>query len=298
MSVVTFGFAQLLRVLPRAAISKALGTLCEAELPSPVMRGIVSTYCRAYSVATHEADPTALPYRSFDAFFTRKLRDGLRPIEGDDRTMVSPADGKLSELGVVQPHGAIRVKGQEYTLGELLDDEGWARELRGGGFGVVYLSPRDYHRVHAPIAGTITRVRGIEGDRYPVNAIGERYIPGLFVRNRRVVVEVQSPQWGRVAVVLVGAMIVGRMTVLGVDQPDVQGDHRVTPPRAITRGEEIGAFHLGSTVVFAVGPGHFERFVRGTGEVAYGQALSVARSTDGGNGGNGGNDGSKKARRS
>src|SRR4029079_4413403 len=126
-----------------------------------------------------------------------------------------------SEIGAIEPHGVIRVKGQQYTLDELLDDAAWARELRGGGFGVVYLSPRDYHRVHSPIAGKITRVRGIEGDRYPVNSIGERYVPGLFVRNRRVTLEVHSPEWGRVAVILVGAMIVGRMTVVGVDQPDV-----------------------------------------------------------------------------
>ena len=281
MSVVTYGFAQLLRVLPRAAISKALGSLCEAELPAPLARAVVSTYCKAYRVAMHEADPEALPYRSFDAFFTRKLKDGLRPIDGDERTLVSPADGRLSEIGRIEPHGAIRVKGQNYTLEELLGDAGWARELSGGGFGVVYLSPRDYHRVHSPVSGRIVRVRGIEGDRYPVNSIGERYVPGLFVRNRRVTVEIASPQWGRVAVVFVGAMIVGRMTVVGIDQPDVQGDHPVKPPRPVERAEELGAFHLGSTVVFAVDEEHFGGFSRATGEVSYGQGIAIARGTNG-----------------
>ena len=274
MSVVSFAAAQLLRVLPRAAISKALGTLCEAELPAPVMKGILGAYCRAYNVATGDACPTGVPYGSFDAFFTRKLRDGLRPIEGDARALVSPADGKLSELGRIDASGTLSVKGQRYTLEELIDDAGWARELCGGGFGVVYLSPRDYHRVHSPISGTIVRVKGIEGDRFPVNSLGERYVPGLFVRNRRVVVEVQSPEWGRVAVVLVGAMIVGRMTVKGIDQSDVAGEHRVS--LKIQRGEELGAFHLGSTVVFAVGPRSFDGFARGTGEVTYGQALAIA----------------------
>jgi phosphatidylserine decarboxylase len=277
MSVVTFAAAQLLRVLPRSAISKALGTLCEAELPAPLAKVVVGTYCRAYDVATHEADPAGIPYRSFDAFFTRKLRAGLRNVEGDARTLVSPADGMLSEIGAIEPHGAIRVKQQDYTLEALLGDARWARELCGGGFGVVYLSPRDYHRVHAPVDGEIVRVRGIEGDRWPVNSIGERYVRGLFVRNRRVVVEIRSPAFGRVAVIFVGAMIVGRMTVVGIDQSDVVGDHRVDR-RRIARGDELGAFHLGSTVVFAVGPDHLGAFTRGTGEIAYGQSIALARS--------------------
>lgn len=277
MSVVTFAAAQLLRVLPRAAISRALGTLCEANLPAPLAKAVVGTYCRAYNVATHEADPAGIPYRSFDAFFTRKLRDGLRKVEGDARTLVSPADGLLSELGRIEAHGTIRVKKQDYTLEALLGDRAWARELCGGGFGVVYLSPRDYHRVHSPVDGDVVSVGGIEGDRWPVNSIGERYVRGLFVRNRRVVVDVRSPAFGRVAVVFVGAMIVGRMTVVGIDQPDVVGVHRVDPPRRIERGDELGAFHLGSTVVFAVPPETFGAFTRATGEIAYGQSIVVAR---------------------
>jgi phosphatidylserine decarboxylase len=277
MSVVTFAAAQLLRVLPRSAISKALGSLCEANLPAPLARAVVATYSRAFDVATHEADPAGIPYRSFDAFFTRKLRAGLRTVEGNARTFVSPADGVLSVIGRIEPRGAIRVKQQDYTLETLIGDAKWARELNGGAFGVVYLSPRDYHRVHAPVDGEIVRVRGIEGDRWPVNSIGERYVRGLFVKNRRVVVEILSPTFGRVAVVFVGAMIVGRMTVVGIDQADVVGDHRVAPPAPIARGDELGAFHLGSTVVFAVGPEFFGRFTREKGEIAYGQSIAVAR---------------------
>ncbi len=276
MSVMTLAAASLLRVLPRATVSRAVGALCEAQLPAPLMRGIVSAYSRAYRVATHEACPTGMPYASFDAFFTRKLRDGLRPVEGDGRALVSPADGRLSEIGTVEPRGTIFVKGQRYAMEELLGDEGFARDLEGGGFGVVYLSPRDYHRVHAPVDGEIVRVRAIDGDRFPVNRIGELHVPGLFVKNRRVVVEIVSPAWGRVAVVFVGAIIVGRMTVVGVDQPDVAGTHVFDPPRAIARGDELGAFHLGSTVVFAVPRRKFQGFSRATGDVCYGQLLARA----------------------
>ncbi len=278
MGVMTFAAAQLLRVLPRNTISRAMGALCEAQVPAPLMRGIVAAYSRAYDVAVDEACPSNLPYTSFDAFFTRKLREGARAIEGDERTFVAPADGKLVDVGVADPRGTLQVKGKPYTLEELLGDPGLARDLSGGGFGVVYLSPRDYHRVHAPCAGKIVRVRAIEGDRYPVTRIGEEHVPQLFVKNRRVVVEIDSPAWGRVAVVLVGAMIVGRMTVVGIDQPDVQGEHLPSPPIELARGDELGRFHLGSTVVFVVPPGRFDGFVRSPGEVSYGQSLAVAKS--------------------
>jgi phosphatidylserine decarboxylase len=279
MGVMTFAAAQLLRVLPRNAISRALGALCEAELPAPLMRRVVDVYARAYDVNLDEALPTAAPYASFDAFFTRQLREGVRPLEGDERTMVSPADGKIVDLGRADAHGTIMVKGKPYTLEELVGDAAWARELSGGGFAVVYLSPRDYHRVHAPCSGKIVRVRGIEGDRYPVNTIGEQHVPNLFVKNRRVVMDLRSPEFGRVAVVMVGAMIVGRMTVVGIDQPDVQGEHAPSPAIECARGDEIGKFHLGSTVVLVVPPEHLDRFTRDPGEVIFGQAIAVARTS-------------------
>jgi phosphatidylserine decarboxylase len=280
MGVMTFAAAQLLRVLPRNAISRAMGSLCEANLPAPLMRGIVAAYSRAYNVNEAEVCPTNLPYTSFDSFFTRRLREGSRPIEGDDKTLVSPADGRLASTGHADLHGTITAKGKPYTLEELVGDRAWARQLAGGGFCVVYLSPRDYHRVHAPISGKVVRVYGIEGDRYPVNDIGLEHVPGLFVKNRRVVLEVDSPDFGRVAVIMVGAMIVGRMSVVCVDQSDVQGEHRLSRPFEIKRGDELGKFHLGSTVVLLLPPDRFDRWVREPGDVNYGQAIAIAKTVD------------------
>jgi len=277
MGVMTFAAAQLLRVLPRNAISRAMGSLCEAHLPAPVMRGIVAAYSRAYNVNVEEVCPSNLPYTSFDSFFTRKLREGARPIEGDDATLISPADGRLASVGHSNLEGTITAKGKPYTVEELVGDRDWAQKLAGGGFCVVYLSPRDYHRVHAPLAGKVVRVYGIEGDRYPVNDIGLEHVPGLFVKNRRVVIEVESPDFGRVAVIMVGAMIVGRMSVVCVDQPDVQGEHRLSPPFTIKRGDELGKFHLGSTVVLLLPPDRFDRWVREPGEVNYGHAIALAK---------------------
>lgn len=281
MSVVTYAAAKILGALPRNAISRAMGALCEARVPSPVLQPILSVYGRAYDVAWDEASPSDQPYASFDAFFTRRLRPGLRPIDGDEDVLVSPADGRLVDLGRSDGRGALMVKGRPYTVEELVGDRTLARDLTGGGFAVVYLSPRDYHRVHSPVSGTIRRVRAIDGDRWPVNEVGERHVPRLFVKNRRVVVEIDTPNWGRVAVVLVGAMIVGRMTVVGIDQPDVAGVHEVSPGRPIARGEELGAFHLGSTVVLLVPPDRFAGFSRDPEPVRYGQSLGRARALGG-----------------
>ena len=287
MGVMTYAAAQLLRVLPRNAISRAMGSLCEANLPAPLMKGIVAAYSRAYNVNVDEVCPTNLPYTSFDSFFTRRLREGARRIEGDDATLVSPADGKMASIGHADMQGTITAKGKPYTLEELVGDRAWARELAGGGFCVVYLSPRDYHRVHSPLAGKVVRVYGIEGDRYPVNDIGIEHVPGLFVKNRRVVIEVDSKDFGRVAVVMVGAMIVGRMSVVCVNQSDVQGEHRLSPPFEIKRGDELGKFHLGSTVVLLLPPDRFDRWVREPGDVNYGQAIAIAKKPSAAGAGNG-----------
>src|SRR4029077_6817982 len=126
----------------------------------------------------------------------------------------------------------------------------------GGQFAIVYLSPRDYHRVHAPVAGQITRIRSLPGDYFPVNSIGERHVDSLFSTNRRVAIVIDTPAKGRVTVVMVGAMIVGRITVSAIDARDVpRGNHRIDPPFAIARGDEVGVFHLGSTAVVFVEKG-------------------------------------------
>ena len=120
----------------------------------------------------------------------------------------------------------------------------------------MYLSPRDYHRVHAPVAGRVTLVRSMPGDYFPVNSIGERHVDSLFSTNRRVAIAIDTPGHGRVTVVMVGAMIVGRITVCAIDARDVPlGEHVIDPALPVARGDEIGMFHLGSTAVVFVEPG-------------------------------------------
>ncbi|HEY6561184.1 MAG TPA: archaetidylserine decarboxylase [Polyangiaceae bacterium] len=250
-----------------------VGRLCDQSLHPHLSRAIAQAYCRAYSVDMDEVAPQSAPYGSFDAFFTRALREGARGISTDP--LVSPADGALLSSGDVDHASRINVKGRPYDVAELIGDPELAARYRGGQFAVVYLSPRDYHRVHSPVAGTITSVRGIPGDLFPVNAIGERHIPRLFVRNNRVEIAIETPDVGRVSVIMVGAVIVGRISVNVIDAPaPPPGLTRISPPRAVQRGDEIGMFHLGSTVVLLVEPGL--QIARPTGSVRYGESLTRA----------------------
>jgi phosphatidylserine decarboxylase len=217
-------------------------------MPSLVSSVISRTYSQVFAVNMSEAAVPHGGYKSFDAFFTRSLRSGARPIS--DVPLVSPSDGTVSAVGPIDDASRLFVKGQPYEVGELLGSRTDARRFSGGSFCVIYLSPRDYHRVHSPVDGFVEQVRAIEGELYPVNAIGERHISKLFVRNRRVVVDMLSESTGRVALVMVGAMIVGKVSINVIGSCDVPaGSHPLSPLVPVHRGDELGAFHLGSTVV-------------------------------------------------
>ena len=268
MSVTTFALAQLLRVLPRTGLSHAVGRLCERPLPPRVARAVTGAYIRAYGVDMQDVAEGA--YETFDAFFTRPLRSGARTIAA--AAVVSPADGELTASGVVDSTSQIVVKGRPYDLAELVGDPAQAAALAGGSFAVIYLSPRDYHRVHCPVDGRLTRARGISGDLYPVNSIGENHVPNLFVRNQRVALTIDSPSVGPVVAVLVGAMIVGKITISAIEANETPlGIYRFEPPLGVHRGDEIGMFHLGSTVVLLTGQS--ARLTRAHGPVRCGQSL-------------------------
>lgn len=272
MSVATYAAAQLLRVLPRVRITRAVGRLADARIPAPLSRAVVGLFVRAYNVDLDEAVRPDGAFESFDAFFTRELKPGSRVPHADERVIVSPADGRLDAQGRIERDGKLQVKGRPYSVAELLDDPREVEAYQGGSFAVVYLSPRDYHRVHAPVAGKIESIRSLPGDLFPVNAIGERHIPSLFSINRRVVIPIDSAV-GRITVVMVGAMIVGRITVIGVEERDVPiGLHSFASPKVVERGGEIGVFHLGSTAVVLTPPGA-PIINRASGPIRLGEAM-------------------------
>jgi phosphatidylserine decarboxylase len=275
MSVASFAAVQILRALPRTRVSRAVGRLCDTPLPPGLSRAVVSLYVRAYGVDLGECQPCAGAYESFDQFFTRELKPGRRTICPNARDVASPADGTIEAIGPIDLDGTLLVKKQRYTVADLIGDPIDAKRYASGQFAIVYLSPRDYHRVHAPVAGEITHLRSMPGDLFPVNAIGERHVPLLFSKNRRVAIVIDTPALGRVTVVMVGAIIVGRITVSVMPGQDVPlGDHVLLPPRPVQKGQEIGIFHLGSTAIVFVERGSAARFARATGPVRLGQSLA------------------------
>jgi phosphatidylserine decarboxylase len=263
MTVATYAAAQILRVLPRRRITRVMGRLADTNLHPAVSDAVIGLYVRAYNVDLADTVSPDGSFTSFDAFFTRPLRHGVRPICPNPDAVVSPADGRVEDAGPVLPGGRLRIKGRQYSVADLVGDPAEAARYEGGQFAVVYLSPRDYHRVHSPVAGEITLVRSMPGDYFPVNAIGERHVPSLFATNRRVAIVIETQALGRVTVVMVGAMIVGRITVSAVDARDVPlGEHRIDPPKPVASGDEIGMFHLGSTAVVFVEKGRAPPFRR------------------------------------
>jgi phosphatidylserine decarboxylase len=220
-------------------------------------------------------DEAAAPhgcYRSFDAFFTRTLREGVRPIA--NARVVSPCDGKVSTLGPIDEGARLFVKGRPYEVADLLGAAEPSRDYVGGQFAVIYLSPKDYHRVHAPIDGKLLSIRATPGEYYPVNAWGQNCVPQLLIQNRRVAFFMKTHDEIPITLVMVGALIVGKITANALGDRDVEpGVHDLGAGIDLQKGDEVGAFHLGSTVVLLVAPGislaPCDSWVR------YGQSLAV-----------------------
>lgn len=273
--------ADVLRVLPRKQLSSVMGRLADLTAPTALVQQAIRTFVRIYGVELDEAIVPTEGFDSFDAFFTRALKSGARTIDPRPDVVVSPADGRIEDLGQIEPRARFLVKGYEYEVGELLGAAAEAEQFRGGTFFIVYLSPRDYHRVHAPVDGRVKRARHVGGTLYPVNSIGLKYVPKLFARNERVVT-MQASRFGTVATIMVGAIGVGRISVTY--------DARITTNRgpnagtleyhdrgpALARGGEMGRFHLGSTAIVLLGPEHRFKFeVEPGAQVRMGQAIAI-----------------------
>lgn len=277
MSALTYATAQLLRVVPRAQVGQALGRLADVRWSPGVGRAVVGLYSRVYDVELGECESVGAGWSSFDAFFTRRLRKGARPVDPDPQSIVSAADGHIGAMGRIDEKSSWPVKGRPYRVGELVGSDEEGLRFDGGLACVIYLSPRDYHRVHSPVRGVIRSVRSLAGDYYPVNAIGMRHVPNLFVRNRRVAIAIDAEpaSLGRVTIVMVSAMIVGRITVTGIPARDVPfGEHRLDVP--IDKGGELGMFHLGSTAVVLVEKAARAEWTLAEGPVRFGEKIAVS----------------------
>lgn len=261
-------FAALQSVLPQHHLSRAIGWLAHLKHPEWLKNMLIRLFMRSYGISLEEAVlPSANDYPHFNAFFTRALQEGARPMASS--RYVAPADGQVSQCGSLESGELLQAKGRRYTASALLggDDE-LAEQFSRGSYGTVYLSPRDYHRVHMPTSGTLLKTRYIPGDLFAVNTATVHSVDQLFARNERLVCQFETAD-GPLVLVLVGAIIVAGIETVwgGVEspQPDTIREKNWHPDEAPTlaAGDELGRFFLGSTVImmttrelqWAVAPG-------------------------------------------
>jgi phosphatidylserine decarboxylase len=240
-------FASLQKVLPQHFISRLVGRLAQSQDPR-VSKLFIEQFARAYNISLREAERKNFgDYVSFNDFFTRALDASARPMLQAVNELASPVDGCVSQLGTITNEQLFQTKGQNYSLRGLAGEAG--RGFEGGDFCTIYLAPSDYHRIHLPYAGTLTKTIAYPGALFSVNGITEEYIEGLFLRNERLVCRFETG-FGPMLVVLVGALIVASIeTVWPGPTSPYQSIQTDTHSLALERGAEIGRFLLGSTVI-------------------------------------------------
>lgn len=247
-------------VLPHRLLSSLARRLAYSDSPA-VSRWLIDTVTRRFGVDLSEAaDPDPRSYRTFNRFFTRALREGARTPDPDPRALLMPADGRISQCGAIQGGRIFQAKGQSFTAAELLGDAGDAAPFSEGSFATVYLSPRDYHRVHMPWTGTLRDTVHVPGRLFSVGPDAVRGVPRLFARNERLVCHFDT-DFGPMAVVMVGALLVsGVETVWSGEEIPAYG-HAIA--RKDYRGQgimlarfaEMARFNYGSTVIVLLPPG-------------------------------------------
>lgn len=244
-------------------LSRLTGRLADLEVPAGMLQPLLRAYARFYGVDLAEAAEPLEAHRTFNGFFTRRLKEGLRPLPEDASVVVSPSDSLLTSIGPVPADGRLeQVKGRTYALDELLGSSEEAARFRGGVQATLYLSPSMYHRVHAPLEAQVRAWTYRPGRLYPVNAMSVRRVDRLFARNERVAIFLESEAYGSVALVMVGAANVGRMSLafapLVTNTGAPSGTFRPSSETRLRRGAELGVFNLGSTVVLLLADGRFE----------------------------------------
>ena len=249
-------FARLQEALPQHLLSRAMYRLARSKRPA-IRNAAIGGLLRAYpQIDMSEAqEPDPYRYPSFNAFFTRALRAGVRPLAPAPDVLVSPVDGTLSQFGAIDSGRLLQAKGLEYAAAALLGSAAAAARFASGRFACIYLAPYDYHRIHMPIDARLRGTRYVPGRLFSVNAATARTIPGLFGINERVVCEFDTRD-GALALVMVGALFVGSIETVyagEVNPPAQRGGrpHEIVAGQglALEKGAELGRFNLGSTVV-------------------------------------------------
>lgn len=271
-------FVALQYLLPQHALSRVVWHAARSTRP-PIKDFLIRSFLRRFQVRMDEAveaDPCAFP--SFNAFFTRALKPGARPIAAGP-AIVSPVDGTISQIGRIDADRLIQAKGHHYTLGALLaGDAGLVSTFHGGEFATIYLAPCNYHRVHMPLDGRLAGSTHVPGRLFSVNTATAAAVPNLFARNERVTCLFETPI-GRMAVILVGALFVGSMATVwagDVTPARARSPSRLSLPASplqLGRGAELGRFNMGSTVILLLERGR----IRWNADLVPGVALRVGQ---------------------
>lgn len=280
-------------LVPQHLLSRLVGKLASSQIPW-VKNIFIRRFIRRYGVDMNEAMyPTAQDYASFNAFFTRQLKPDARPISDQEDAIVSPADGTVSAIGYITGNTLIQAKDRGYSLIDLLGGSAtMTTPFMDGSFATIYLSPKDYHRVHMPLPGTLRKMVYIPGQLFSVNQTTSERIPDLFARNERAVCLFETDS-GPMAVILVGAMIVAGIETVwsgrvaparhGLEVIDYSNHH---PPIQFGKGEEMGRFMLGSTVIVLLGPGaaSWQEKIGENSRVKMGESIGTSKQAAAGHG--------------
>ncbi|MCW0388897.1 archaetidylserine decarboxylase [Xanthomonas sacchari] len=272
---------RLTYVLPHRLLSSLARRLAYSSRPG-LKQWLIDTVVRRFGVDLSEAaQPDATAYPTFNAFFTRALKPGARVADPDPQALLMPADGRISQLGRIEDGRIFQAKGQSFTAAELLGDDAAAVPFANGLYATVYLSPRDYHRVHMPWTGTLRETVHVPGRLFSVGTDAVRSVPRLFARNERLVCHFDT-DFGPMVSVMVGALLVSGVETVwsGVEIPRYAD--RITRKdwrgKGITlqRFEEMARFNYGSTVIVLLPPGvaAFDPTLKAESPVRLGQALA------------------------
>lgn len=267
--------AVITRYLPRKILSRWVGFLVHLKLPLIVRWPVMWLFARAYKINLAEAEKPLRDYPSLGEFFVRGLKPHVRPL--GDHSLLHCADSVVTQIGLIHQATAVQAKGKIYSLAQILgeseirqvrgapsldvmpsQDSSLVSKLEGGLFLTYYLCPTDYHRVHAPADGEIVRVKYIPGDLWPVNEWSTHHVSELFCLNERMVIEMKTSQ-GPLVLVLVGATNVGFIELafdasLKANQGQPARERKYAPTVKVKKGEELGRFRMGSTVVAFLSP--------------------------------------------
>ncbi|MGO2386002.1 MAG: archaetidylserine decarboxylase [Psychrobacter sp.] len=272
-------FTTLQQLVPQQKLSKVAGRLAASRHPY-VKRTFIRSFAKAYNISLDEYERQSLnAYESFNDFFTRELREDARAIDATANGIVSPADGIISQLGQIEDHKLLQAKGRHYDIGQLLADSEDGNYFADGSFATIYLAPSNYHRVHMPFTGTLTKTRYVPGTLFSVNNTTAANVPDLFARNERLVCMFDT-KYGKAAVVMVGAMIVAGIETVATGKiartDDIfESDHDMQ----FAAGEELGRFYLGSTAIVVLpkaAKADWLESMQANGIVQMGQLLGTA----------------------